>query len=56
MASLTVAPLEAVRATKRLLRAAVRNDPGAQLAAERSEQVRRIADLAAMLTRARAAD
>lgn len=56
VASLTVAPLEAVRATKRLLRAAVRNDPGAQLAAERSEQVRRIADLAAMLTRARAAD
>jgi enoyl-CoA hydratase/carnithine racemase len=45
--ALAAAPTEAVRATKRLLRSAVRNDTSSQLAAERAEQVRRIAALAA---------
>jgi enoyl-CoA hydratase/carnithine racemase len=44
--ALCAAPVEAARATKRLLRSAVLADPAGQRAAERAEQVRRIADLA----------
>jgi enoyl-CoA hydratase/carnithine racemase len=44
-AALCAAPVEAARATKRLLRSAVRADRAGQLAVERAEQVRRIADL-----------
>jgi enoyl-CoA hydratase/carnithine racemase len=43
--ALCAAPVEAARATKRLLRSAVGTDPAAQRAAERAEQVRRIAEL-----------
>ena len=43
--ALCAAPVEAARATTRLLRSAVRADPADQLAAERAEQVRRIAEL-----------
>ena len=43
--ALCAAPVEAARATKRLLRSAVGTDAAAQRAAERAEQVRRIADL-----------
>jgi enoyl-CoA hydratase/carnithine racemase len=46
VAALSTAPLGAVRATKRLLRSAVHAERGAQLAAERREQVLRIHDLA----------
>ena len=44
--ALCAAPVEAARATTRLLRSAVSADPSDQLAAERAEQVRRIAELA----------
>ncbi len=49
--ALSVAPVGAVRATKRLLRAAGGRDLAGQLVAERAEQAGRLAELAAMAAR-----
>ncbi len=52
VAALCVAPVGAVRATKRLLRDARGRDHAAQLAAERAEQAGRLAELAGLVARA----
>ena len=45
VAALTAPPVGASRATAALVRSAVRNEPGAQDAAERAAQVRRLQEL-----------